>query len=40
MNMQMKGFDELDELYKTENGLAKPASKEASPSNLSSKSRT
>ena len=31
---------ELDELYETENGLAKPASKEASPSNLSSKSRT
>lgn len=31
---------ELDELYETENGLAKSASKEATPSKLSSKSRT
>ncbi|MFQ5521547.1 MAG: IS256 family transposase [Candidatus Methylomirabilia bacterium] len=31
---------ELDELYEAENGLNKPASKETSPSKLSSKSRT
>ena len=31
---------ELDELYEAENGLDKPASKEASQSKLSSKART
>lgn len=31
---------ELDEIYKAENGLNKPASKEAPQSNLSSKPRT